>query len=373
MSVGPANWGRIATATLTLESVSKTLGDNRVLSNVSLSVEDKEFVVILGPSGSGKTTTLRCIAGLERVDKGTIRVDGKVINDLSPKDRDMAMVFQNYAIYPTMKVRDNIGFPLRVRHMPREEIQKKVNQVAELLRIPNLLDRKPSQLSGGERQRVAVARALIREPKLFLMDEPLSNLDAKLRMEARTEIKKLQHQLGITTIFVTHDQAEALALADRIAIMDKGEIQQMGTPDEIYNQPSSVMVAGFVGSPSMNFIDARLVRREDGSLVLESGEFVVDAPSGLKLDGGKSHDVIIGFRPEDGVFTEGSVSSTRTFPAEIYEVEPMGTHTILTLKSISLIKITVSRDVRLSPGLKGVVAIKSGTIKVFDKATGKLL
>ena len=229
------------------------------VDGISFDVKDGEFIVLLGPSGCGKTTTLRCIAGLETPDEGEIYIDDKLVNDLPPKDRDVAMVFQSYALYPHMTVYGNLAFPLKMRKLPKDEIDKKVKEVAKLLNIDHLLDRKPRQLSGGEMQRVALGRALVRTPRVFLMDEPLSNLDAKLRVYMRAELKKLQRDLKITTIYVTHDQAEAMAMADRIAVMNKGKILQYSEPHDVYEKPANLFVAGFIGSPPMNFIKASIV------------------------------------------------------------------------------------------------------------------
>ena len=242
------------------------------VDGVSFDVRDGEFIILLGPSGCGKTTTLRCIAGLETPDEGEIYIDDRLVNDLPPKDRDIAMVFQSYALYPHMTVYGNLAFPLKMRKLPKDEIDKKVREVAKLLRIEELLDRKPRQLSGGQQQRVALGRALVRTPKVFLMDEPLSNLDAKLRVYMRAELKKLQRDLKITTIYVTHDQAEAMAMADRIAVMNKGKILQYSEPNHVYEKPANLFVAGFIGSPPMNFIKASIVEK-DSRIILDAGFF----------------------------------------------------------------------------------------------------
>jgi len=236
-------------------NVTKTFGGTRVVDDLSLEVRDGEFIVLLGPSGCGKTTTLRMLAGLESVTSGDIFIDGERINDVPTQHRDLAMVFQSYALYPHMTIAENIGYPLRVRKLEKAERAARVQRVAAMLEIESLLDRKPRQLSGGERQRVALARAIVREPRAYLMDEPLSNLDARLRVQMRGELKRLQHQLGTTTIYVTHDQAEAMTLASRVAVMKKGQLQQFDTPLNIYNRPANRFVAEFVGSPSMNFIE----------------------------------------------------------------------------------------------------------------------
>ncbi|MDG6964648.1 MAG: ABC transporter ATP-binding protein [Nitrososphaerota archaeon] len=349
-----------------LESLEKSFGGHKVIDNLNLSVEDKEFLTLLGPSGCGKTTTLRCIAGLEDVDSGKIVVDDRVINGVPSKDRDIAMVFQNYALYPFMSVRDNISFPLKLHKVPKDKMERKVKEVAELLRISTLLARKPKQLSGGEQQRVALGRALVRDPKLFLMDEPFSNLDAKLRVETRSEIKRLQRELGITTIFVTHDQSEAMALADRIAVMDKGVLQQFGGPSEVYDTPSNVMVAQFMGSPAMNVMDGELSRPDRVTLkvpglsgvVLERDEVARGAKS-IKGDGAR-----VGFRPEDAKFVPGGSGG---IPAEVYVEEPLGTHVLLTLTlGGASAKVVMPAGFRAAPGTKGTIEVAAGKLHVFD-------
>lgn len=356
-----------------LENVEKSFGPLKIIDRLSLQVEDKEFLTLLGPSGCGKTTTLRCIAGLESVDKGKIAIDERVVNDLPPQARDIAMVFQNYALYPFMSVRDNITFPLRLHKTPKDKIERKVNEVAELLHISTLLSRKPKQLSGGEQQRVAIGRALIRDPKLFLMDEPFSNLDAKLRVQTRSEVKRLQRELGITTIFVTHDQAEAMALADRIAVMDGGVLQQEGSPDQIYDSPVNVMVAQFMGSPPMNVMEARLdrpdkVELKDGGAggVVLAREEVGRAAASVKGDGVK-----IGFRPEDATFSPGDSGG---IPAEVYVEEPSGTHMLLTLKvGENLVKVVMPTGFRTGIGVKGSISITKGKLHVFDLQSGNAI
>src|ERR671912_21594 len=257
-------------------NVTKHFGATSAVDDLSLEIRDGEFIVLLGPSGCGKTTTLRMLAGLESVTSGEILIDGERVNDVPTQHRDLAMVFQSYALYPHMTIAENIGYPLRVRKIEKTERAERVNRVAAMLEIESLLDRKPRQLSGGERQRVALARAIVREPRAYLMDEPLSNLDARLRVQMRGELKRLQHQLGTTTIYVTHDQAEAMTLASRVAVMRKGRLQQFDTPMNIYNQPANKFVAEFVGSPSMNFIEGEL----------EAGEVVGGFPH-KSLEGGQ--------------------------------------------------------------------------------------
>ncbi|MCD6341929.1 MAG: ABC transporter ATP-binding protein, partial [Thaumarchaeota archaeon] len=270
------------------------------VDGITFEVGDGEFIVLLGPSGCGKTTTLRCIAGLEVPDEGEIYIDDKMVNELPPKDRDIAMVFQSYALYPHMSVYDNLAFPLKMKKYPKQEIEKRVKEVAKLLRIEELLNRKPRQLSGGQQQRVALGRALVRNPKVWLMDEPLSNLDAKLRVYMRAELKKLQKDLNITTIYVTHDQAEAMAMADKVAVMSQGKILQYDAPTNVYERPANLFVAGFLGSPPMNFVEANLVEH-DSKIMLDAGFFMypLDEKLGkIVKDNVASDKVIIGFRPE---------------------------------------------------------------------------
>lgn len=300
------------------QNVTKLFGDTRVVDDLSLEIDDGEFVVLLGPSGCGKTTTLRMLAGLETVTTGDIYINGERINDVQTQHRDLAMVFQSYALYPHMTIADNIAYPLRVRKLDKAERTRRVNQVAAMLEIQSLLDRKPRQLSGGERQRVALARAIVREPRAYLMDEPLSNLDARLRVQMRGELKRLQHQLGTTTIYVTHDQAEAMTLASRVAVMRRGRLQQFDTPLNIYNQPANRFVAEFVGSPSMNFIDGRINNR---AFVSDSIEIRVERPN--------TDRVTIGIRPEHiHVLTEPQDGA---IPASIYVTELMGNETFVFL------------------------------------------
>lgn len=277
-----------------LKNVSKSYDSKtQVINNVNLKIEDKEFLVLVGSSGCGKSTLLRMIAGLETISNGEILIDNKIVNDLHPKDRDIAFVFQNYALYPHMSVYDNIAFPLKMRKFDKKTIDEKVQNAAEILNLTNLLDRKPKQLSGGQRQRVALGRAIVRNPKVFLMDEPLSNLDAKLRVQMRSEIKKLHQKLQTTFIYVTHDQTEALTMGDRIAIIEKGIIQQVDTPDNVYKTPANTFVAGFLGSPSMNFIPIKI---ENNSTKINDIEITITEEILNKLDG--RDECIFGIRPE---------------------------------------------------------------------------
>ena len=267
----------------------------------NLEIADKEFIVLVGPSGCGKSTTLRMVAGLEEISKGELYIDGKLVNDVEPKDRDIAMVFQSYALYPHMTVRENMEFPLKLKKVPKEEIQQRVDQAAEILGITQYLDRKPKALSGGQRQRVAIGRAIVREPKVLLMDEPLSNLDAKLRNQMRAEIIKLRQRINTTFVYVTHDQTEAMTLGDRIVIMKDGFVQQIGTPQEVFEKPINIFVAGFIGTPQMNFFNARLEKKGgDYSVEYAGASFPLDGEMSAKLagKGQQSADVILGVRPE---------------------------------------------------------------------------
>ena len=289
-------------STVSLKNIYK-IYDNSVtaVSDFNLEIADKEFIVLVGPSGCGKSTTLRMVAGLEEISKGELYIDGKLVNDVEPKDRDIAMVFQSYALYPHMTVRENMEFPLKLKKVPKEEIQQRVDQAAEILGITQYLDRKPKALSGGQRQRVSIGRAIVREPKVLLMDEPLSNLDAKLRNQMRAEIIKLRQRINTTFVYVTHDQTEAMTLGDRIVIMKDGFVQQIGTPQEVFEKPINIFVAGFIGTPQMNFFNARLEKKGgDYSVEYAGASFPLDGEMSAKLagKGQQSADVILGVRPE---------------------------------------------------------------------------
>jgi multiple sugar transport system ATP-binding protein len=342
------------------KNVTKSFGGTCVVDDLSLEIRDGEFIVLLGPSGCGKTTTLRMLAGLESVTSGEIMIDGEPVNDVPTQHRDLAMVFQSYALYPHMTIAENIGYPLRVRKIEKGERAKRVERVAAMLEIESLLDRKPRQLSGGERQRVALARAIVREPRAYLMDEPLSNLDARLRVQMRGELKRLQHQLGTTTIYVTHDQAEAMTLASRVAVMKKGRLQQFDTPLNIYNYPANRFVAEFVGSPSMNFVDGRIV---DGTFTSDSLQIQLRAWP-------KQSNVTIGIRPEHiQVFTE---PQNGTVAASVYVTELMGNETFVFL-SVGNHRL-ISRapaDFRAEVESKVWLRIAVEKLHFFDPATGK--
>jgi multiple sugar transport system ATP-binding protein len=287
-------------ANVTYDHVTKRFGDVVAVNDMDIEIEDKEFLVLVGPSGCGKTTALRLLAGLEEITDGTILIEDRIVNDVAPKDRDIAMVFQSYALYPHMSVFDNMAFGLKLRKTARDEIKRRVEDAAAILGIETLLDRKPRQLSGGQRQRVAVGRAIVREPKVFLFDEPLSNLDAKLRVQTRAEISKLHQRLQTTFIYVTHDQVEAMTMATRIAVMKDGILQQTDSPQNLYDYPANLFVAGFIGSPAMNFFNAKL-ERSDGKLTVDAGAFQVPVPEN-KLSKYQEHagePVIFGIRPDD--------------------------------------------------------------------------
>ncbi len=285
-------------ASVRFEEVSKLFGDGtRAVDRLDLDIADGEFMVFVGPSGCGKTTALRMVAGLEDISDGVIRIGERVVNDLSPKSRDIAMVFQSYALYPHLSVRDNIAFPLKIGKVPRDEIRRRVDEAARILDLEPYLARKPRALSGGQRQRVAMGRAIVREPAVFLLDEPLSNLDAKLRVQMRADIKKIQHDLGTTTIYVTHDQVEAMTMGDRVAVMRKGELQQVAPPQQLYDHPVNVFVAGFIGSPAMNMLEGRVERSGAGvALVLGDTRFEVDE---RQLGAYVGRPVVVGLRPEN--------------------------------------------------------------------------
>ncbi|HZT41896.1 MAG TPA: ABC transporter ATP-binding protein [Chthonomonadaceae bacterium] len=318
-------------ATVTVQNLVKRFDSNIAVNDLSLEIADGMFMVFLGPSGCGKTTTLRCIAGLEIPDGGHILIDGEDVTKRPPSARDIAMVFQQYAIYPHLTVAENLAFPLRAVRTPRQVVEERVHAVACTLHIERLLQRKPGKLSGGEMQRVAIGRAMVRRPKVFLMDEPLSNLDAKLRTEMRAEIKRLQTDQGATTVYVTHDQLEAMSMADRIAVMYGGILQQVGTPADVYDRPANLFVAGFIGSPAMNFLPCRL--SADRSTILLEGEIPLAVQPGAKARFGDvpaDRDLILGVRPEDITLRHDAASEFE--PVEVYVVEPLGAENIVDVR-----------------------------------------
>jgi multiple sugar transport system ATP-binding protein len=363
-------------ANVTIENVTKRFADCVAVNNISLEVKDKEFLVLLGPSGSGKTTLLRCIAGLENPDEGQIYIEDRCVTNTQPKDRDVAMVFQSYALYPHMNVFDNIAFSLKIHNVPINEITERVKEVACLLQIEHLLRRRPKQLSGGEAQRVALGRAIIRKPKVFLMDEPLSNLDAKLRLYMRMELKKLQKDLDITTIYVTHDQAEAMTMADRIAVIDLAVLQQLGSPDEIYNHPKNAFVAGFIGSPAMNFLECTLKKDEKPMRFIGEG-FSLAIPKWMTevitKEATTASEFTLGIRPED-VFVQNERIKGETISAVVFEIEPLGFETLIDLTvGCNLLKMRTSTNFKARPGDKLNIAFKKDKIHMFNRKTGDLV
>ncbi|ASJ10264.1 glycerol-3-phosphate ABC transporter ATP-binding protein [Thermococcus sp. P6] len=366
-----------------LVNVWKQFGDFTAVKDMNLQVKDGEFMILLGPSGCGKTTTLRMIAGLEEPTKGQIYIGDNLVADpeeggfVPPKDRDIAMVFQSYALYPHMTVYDNIAFPLKLRKVPKQEIDQRVREVAEMLGLTELLKRKPRELSGGQRQRVALGRAIVRKPQAFLMDEPLSNLDAKLRVKMRAELKRLQKQLDVTTIYVTHDQVEAMTMGDRVAVINAGVLQQVGTPDEVYNKPANTFVAGFIGSPPMNFIDATLtpegfVDFGDFRLKLLPGQFEV-----LEEENLVGREVIFGVRPEDiydAMFAEVKIPGENMVTAEVDIVENLGSEKIAHLRVGGVVFLaSLPSESKIREGQEIDVVFDLNKAHVFRKENGKAI
>ena len=346
-------------ASIELRGLTKRWGGFVAVDEMSLTIADQEFVVFLGPSGCGKTTTMRMIAGLEEATAGDILIDGKQVNDLDPKDRDIAMVFQSYALYPNMNVFENIRFPLKVRKVPEAEHAVRVRRAADMVELGPFMGRKPSELSGGQRQRVALARAIVRQPSVFLMDEPLSNLDAKLRVSTRAQIKNLSHELKVTTIYVTHDQIEAMTLADRVVVMRAGQVQQVGTPTQIYDCPANTFVAGFIGNPAMNLMDGRM----------EAGVFIADA---TRIEGLSAPDgpITLGFRAEDARVTAQSGAIT----APVYSMELLGDSTMVTVRAGgALVAVKAPKDYRIDIGQSVSIAIPTTACHLFNVKTGARL
>ncbi|MCU0898276.1 MAG: sn-glycerol-3-phosphate ABC transporter ATP-binding protein UgpC [Burkholderiales bacterium] len=356
-----------------LKNVVKQYGAIKAVDDLSIEIQDKEFAVLVGPSGCGKTTALRMIAGLETISSGEIYIGDTLVNDMAPKDRDIAMVFQSYALYPHMNIRDNMGFGLKIRQLRKAEIDARVQEAAEILGLQDLLDRKPKELSGGQRQRVAVGRAIVRKPKLFLFDEPLSNLDAKLRVAMRAEISKLHRRLGATIIYVTHDQVEAMTMADRIFIMSKGVLQQSGTPMQVYSKPVNRFVAGFIGSPAMNFIDAK-VAQADGGLVLDADGFRVTVPEPFRaaLAPYAGRPVVFGVRPEDiSAHDPAAADQGSTITARADVVETLGSEIFahLTCGPHSIVARMEVPDHPLQVGETLEVDLRMAKTHVFDVQT----
>jgi len=362
-------------ASVTYEHVYKRWGEVTAVNDLSLEIADKEFMVYVGPSGCGKSTTLRLLAGLEEITEGTIYIGDRIVNDVPPKDRDIAMVFQSYALYPHMSVYDNMAFGLKLRKTPKAEIDQKVKFAAETLGIANLLDRKPKALSGGQRQRVAVGRAIVRDPAVFLMDEPLSNLDAKLRVETRAGISRLHLQLGTTFIYVTHDQVEAMTMADRIAVLKDGILMQVDTPQQLYDHPGNVFVAGFIGSPSMNFFDATVVaERDTGKLVIDGGSFRLAVPDDKKsiMQPYKGKQVIFGIRPEDIHATDYTPPDITAAPmaAKVDVTELMGNEIfVYSLTGEKPFIARVDPRTRAVPGDDIQFSVNMDNMHIFDTST----
>lgn len=361
------------------KNLTKKYGEVIAVKNLDLSINDKEFFILLGPSGCGKSTALLCIAGLLRPDRGEIWFDDKLVTSperdvyVPPQERELAMVFQDYALYPHMTIFQNIAFPLEVRKESKSEVEKRVKATTDLLGISQLLDRKPKQLSGGQRQRVALGRAIVREPKIFLMDEPLANLDAKLRVRMRVELRKLHEKLGTTTVYVTHDQIEAMCIGDRVAVLKDGILQQVGAPTELYDAPKNTFVAGFIGSPAMNMLDGSLVQK-NGSLMIDLGVIVFELPRWMqqKLKETSGSKVILGFRPEHialvGEYQKNAIE------AKVDMIESIGReiHVHLTVGDYSFVAITTSNE-NVRVGRSAWILLNEEKIHIFDGKTGEAM
>lgn len=364
-------------ASVNFDHVSKKFGDVTAVNDLNIEIKDKEFLVLVGPSGCGKTTALRCLAGLEEITSGDIKIGDRVVNDVAPKDRDIAMVFQSYALYPHMSVYENMAFGLRLRKTPKADIDRRVKEAADILGIRDYLDRKPKQLSGGQRQRVALGRAIVREPKVFLMDEPLSNLDAKLRVQTRAEISKLHQRLETTFIYVTHDQVEAMTMGTRIAVMRDGILQQLDTPQRLYDFPANTFVAGFIGSPSMNFFDATVGGSRE-EMFLDTGSFKIPL-KGVQRDKLASYlgkTVVMGIRPEDIHDRDFAPTAFSGAPvqAQVDVMEPMGSEIYLYLmsgKSSYVARVDPRSQAR--PGSSLQVMMNLDRVHIFDKETEKAI
>jgi len=344
-------------AEIELINVSKSWGNFNAVIDFNLIIKDKEFLVLLGPSGCGKTTTMRMIAGLEDLSKGIIKIGSKIVNDLEPKDRDVSMVFQSYGLYPNMTVYENVRFPLKIRKVPKENHDDLVMRAVSMVELEDFCHRRPAELSGGQKQRVALARALVRKPNVFLMDEPLSNLDAKLRVSTRAQIKHLQNKLKVTTIYVTHDQIEAMTLADRVVVMNNGIIQQIGTPKQIYNNPINIFVASFIGNPPMNLINGKI---KDGQFLSEN--------INIKKFNNKNGKYILGFRAEDATISKSSKGNIK---GQIFSVELLGDAIMVTLKiDESFISVKVNNDFEASIGDVVNISILSSKCQIFDFENG---
>jgi len=360
-------------ASVTFDHMTKRYGDVTAISDLNLEVKDQEFLVLVGPSGCGKSTALRSIAGLEEITEGFIKIGERVVNDVPPKDRDIAMVFQSYALYPHMSVYDNMAFGLKLRKTPKAEIERRVNEAAQILDIGELLDRKPKQLSGGQRQRVALGRAIVREPAVFLLDEPLSNLDAKLRVQTRAEISKLHQRLGTTFVYVTHDQTEAMTMADRIAVMNLGVLQQVDSPQNLYDHPTNIFVAGFIGSPAMNFFDASLTG-DSSELYVDTGAFRLrlEGEMATRLTSDVGREIILGIRPENihhpaylpadvrGDKIIGNIELTEAMGSETFTYVAIGDQNFIS---------RIDPRARLHMGEQTELLVDTSELNIFDSAT----
>ncbi|RKD26377.1 carbohydrate ABC transporter ATP-binding protein, CUT1 family (TC 3.A.1.1.-) [Caminicella sporogenes DSM 14501] len=364
-------------AGLSLRNIEKIYPNGyHAVKNLNLEIEDKEFIVLVGPSGCGKSTTLRMIAGLEEISSGELYIGDRLVNDIPPKDRDIAMVFQNYALYPHMTVFDNMAFGLKLRKKSKDEIKRRVHEAAKILDIEHLLDRKPKQLSGGQRQRVALGRAIVREPKVFLMDEPLSNLDAKLRVQMRAEINKLHNRLQTTFIYVTHDQTEAMTMGTRIVVMKDGIVQQVADPQTIYNHPANIFVASFIGSPQMNFIDCKITEENGGLYAVFNGNKVQLPEDKAKLlkDKDLSRDYVLGIRPENIYLASDDKGSENRFGANIEVVETLGSESYLYLRLNDrefIARVAPDMKVRIGENVK--ISFEKEKIHIFDKESEKAI
>ena len=366
---------RLRMATVTFENVNKNFGDFQAVKDLNLEIGDGEFMVLVGPSGCGKTTSLRMIAGLEEITDGELRIGDRVVNDVAPKDRDIAMVFQSYALYPHMSVRENLAFGLKLRKVPKAEIERRVNEAAETIQLQKLLDRKPKELSGGQRQRVALGRAIVREPAVFLMDEPLSNLDAKLRVQTRAEIARLHQRLKTTVVYVTHDQVEAMTMGTRIAVMNEGLIEQVGTPQALYDTPVSRFVAGFIGSPSMNFVEVHMDGTGEAARLVGPADWSIPLPPRYRdaatPRAGKT--LVAGFRPEHLDVGEGS-PGFGSFRARADVVEYLGNEELIHISAAGQdIVAIIGSEHRLRPGDVVSLTLPLDKLHLFDGETGLTL
>jgi multiple sugar transport system ATP-binding protein len=363
-------------ANLDIDNVSKKYGNTLAVNGVSLKVSSGTFTVILGPSGSGKTTLLRCVAGFERPDSGSISIDGTNVTDLPPRERDLAMVFQSYALFPLMTIHDNIGFPLKVRKVPKAEIDARVKEVADLLVIKHLLEKKPNQLSGGEQQRAALGRAIVRRPNALLMDEPLTSLDAPLRAQMRTELKRIRRETQMTAIYVTHDQAEAMGLADMIAIMSEGKLMQYGMPLDVYTKPENSFVAGFVGNPPTNILNAKFSVDGNGGIVkVDQASIRVDGPTAnaIRDKAGDGAEILLGIRPED-IDVSRSKKSDADLEIVVESFEPLGSSIVITsLVDDKIFRLVLPPDKAVEPGSHLWLEWEQSKMHFFEKKSGALL